>query len=118
METTTLVLLLIVLLVTVYFLFFRRTNSLPGPWTPIPFIGFAPNIAYALYKGEPFYKFFMKLSLKYGSVYSFTALGRLVVVLNDHEAIREAFQDTKLNDRGLHGKLVAKMFSKTRKLIY
>ncbi len=117
METTTLVLFLIVLLVTAYFLFFRKTNLPPGPWTPIPFIGFAPNIAYALHKGEPLYKFFMKLGVKYGSVYSFIALGRPVVVLNDHEAIREAFQDSKINDRGDNGEIQEKMFGRTSKWI-
>ncbi len=116
METTTLVLFLIVLFVTVYFLFFRKTNLPPGPWAPIPFIGFAPNVAYALHKGEPLYKFYTRLGLKYGSVFSYTALGRQIVVFNDYKAIREAFQDTKLNDRGDHGELIAKMFSKTCKL--
>ncbi|XP_072014922.1 cytochrome P450 2G1-like [Amphiura filiformis] len=77
-----------------------KSNLPPGPWTPIPYIGFAPNIAYALYKGEPLYTFLMKLGNKHGQVFSFTALGMHVVVLNEYQAIREAFQDTKLSDRG------------------
>ncbi len=114
MEATTLALLLIVILVTAFFLFFKKTNLPPGPWTPIPYIGYALNIVYVLYKGEPLYKFLMKLGQKYGNIFSFTALGIPVIVLNDYQAIREAFQDTKLSDRG-DNEMQAKVFSRNCK---
>ena len=116
MEVTTLVLLLIVILVTALFLLSKKTNLPPGPWTPIPFIGHAPNIAYALYKGELLSKVFMKLGQKYGNVLSFTALGIRVVVVNDAEATREAFQDPKLCDRG-GDELQAKFFGRFCKIV-
>ncbi|XP_072015656.1 cytochrome P450 2A10-like [Amphiura filiformis] len=94
------ILLLVIIVAAVFFFLSKKRNLPPGPWTPIPYIGFAPNIAYALYKGESLYKFLVKLGNKYGQVFSFTALGIPVVVLNDYKAIREAFQDTKLSDRG------------------
>ncbi|XP_072015478.1 cytochrome P450 2B19-like [Amphiura filiformis] len=100
------ILLLVVIIVSVIFFLSKKTNLPPGPWTLIPYIGFAPNIAYALYKGEPLYKFLTKLGNKYGQVYSFTALGMHIVVLNEYKAIREAFQDIKLNDRGENEMLV------------
>ena len=106
MEATTLVLFLIIILVTAFLLLSKKTNLPPGPWTPIPYIGYAPNIAYALYKDEPLYKYFLKLAQKYGNVFSFTTFGVRVVVLNDYVAIREAFQDTKLCGRS--GKLFSK----------
>ncbi|XP_072014960.1 cytochrome P450 2B5-like [Amphiura filiformis] len=70
------------------------------------------NIVYALYKGEPLHKFFVKLGNRYGQVFSFTALGIPVVVLNENQAIREAYQDTKLSDRG-ENKMQAKVYSPT-----
>ncbi|XP_072015542.1 vitamin D 25-hydroxylase-like isoform X2 [Amphiura filiformis] len=94
------ILLLVVIVAAVVFFLSKKRNLPPGPWIPIPYIGFAPNIAYALYKGESLYKFLVKLGNKYGQVFSFTVLGIPVVVLNDYKAIREAFQDTKLSDRG------------------
>ncbi|XP_072014917.1 cytochrome P450 2A10-like [Amphiura filiformis] len=89
-----------------------ESNLPPGPWTPIPYIGFAPNIAYALYKGEPLYKVLVKLGNKHGQVFSFTALGIPIVVLNEYQAIREAFQDIKLSDRG-ESKMQVKAFGRT-----
>ncbi|XP_072014919.1 cytochrome P450 2A10-like [Amphiura filiformis] len=106
------ILLMVVILVTVFFFLSKKSNLPPGPWTLIPYIGFAPNIAYALYKGEPLYKFLMGLSNKYGQVFSFTALGIPIVVLNEFKAIRDAFQDTKLNDRG-ENEMQAKVFSRS-----
>ncbi|XP_072015480.1 cytochrome P450 2G1-like [Amphiura filiformis] len=106
------ILLLCVILVTVFFFLSKKNNLPPGPWNPIPYIGFAPNIAYALYKGEPLYKFLIKLGNKHGQVFSFTALGMPIVVLNEYQAIREAFQNTKLSDRG-ENKIQAKVLSRS-----
>ncbi|XP_072015479.1 cytochrome P450 2G1-like [Amphiura filiformis] len=106
------ILLLCVILVTVFFFLSKKSNLPPGPWTPIPYIGFAPNIAYALYKGEPLYKFLLKLGNKHGQVFSFTALGMPIVVLNEYQAIREALKDTKLSDRG-ENEMQAKIFSRS-----
>ncbi|XP_072014941.1 cytochrome P450 2A9-like [Amphiura filiformis] len=106
------VLVLIVILGSVFFFFFKKSNLPPGPWTLIPYIGFAPKIAYALYKGEPLYKFLAKLGQKHGHVFSFTALGIPFVVLNDYQAMREALQDTKLNDRG-ENKTLIRIFGKS-----
>ncbi|XP_072014928.1 cytochrome P450 2B4-like [Amphiura filiformis] len=110
---TSILLLFVILVTTVVFFFLSKKSNLPpGPWTLIPYIGFAPNIVYALYKGEPLYKFLVKLGNKYGQVFSFKALGMPIVVLNENQAIREAFQDMKLSDRG-ENKMQAKVFSRT-----
>ncbi|XP_072014943.1 cytochrome P450 2B5-like [Amphiura filiformis] len=104
--------LLVVIIVTVFFFFFKKSNLPPGPWTLIPYLGFAPNIVYAQSKGEPLYKFLMKLGSKYGQVFSFTAFGTPVVVLNQYQAIREAFQDAKLSDRVMKMKIFGRHFIK------
>ncbi|XP_072016399.1 cytochrome P450 2G1-like [Amphiura filiformis] len=104
--------LLFVILALMFFFLSRKNNLPPGPLTLIPYIGFAPSVAYSLYKGERLNKFLMKLGNKYGQVYSFTVFGMPIVVLNEYQAIREAYQDTKLNDRG-ENELQAKMFSRT-----
>ncbi|XP_072014961.1 cytochrome P450 2G1-like [Amphiura filiformis] len=98
--------------IAVFFFLSKKSNLPPGPWTLLPYIGFAPHIVYALYKGEPLHKFLVKLGNKYGQVFSFTALGMPVVVLNENQAIREAYQDTKLSDRG-ENKMQAKVFSRS-----
>ena len=106
--------LLAVILTTIFHILSKKQNLPPGPWNLVPFLGHAPNIAYALYKGVPLYKYLVQLSKRYGKVYSFTALGTHFVVLNDNKSIREAFQDTRLNDRG-DDELVDKFFSRSCK---
>ena len=106
--------LLAVILLTILYSLSRKQNLPPGPWHLVPFLGYAPNIVYALYKGVPLYKYLVKLSQRYGSVYSFTALGIPFVILNDITSIRKAFQDTKLNDRG-DNEMQAKVFSRSCK---
>ncbi len=44
-------------------------------------------------------QFFQTMAHKYGDVFSFKALGYVVVVLNSYETIKEAFQNPLLNDR-------------------
>ncbi|XP_072016410.1 cytochrome P450 2G1-like [Amphiura filiformis] len=105
-------LMFVIIVTAVFFFQSKKSNLPPGPWTLIPYIGFAHNIAYSIYKGEPFYKFLVKLGNKHGQVYSFTALGIPIVVLNEYKAIREAFQDTKLNDRG-ENEMQVKAFGRT-----
>ncbi len=42
---------------------------------------------------------FQRMAHKYGDVFSFKALGYVVVVLNSYKTIKEAFQNPLLNDR-------------------
>ena len=104
----------VVFVLTIAYLWSRRKNLPPGPWGVIPFIGYAPNIVYALYKGVELHKYLIELGRRYGKMYSFTAFGIPVVVLNDMKLIREAFQRMTLNDRG-DNELQAKLFSRTCK---
>ena len=106
--------LLAAILAIILHMLFRKQNLPSGPWHVIPFLGYAPNIVYALYKGVPLYKYLVKLSQRYGSVYSFTVFGIPFVVLNDNTAIREAFQNIKLQDRG-DNEMQAKLFSRSCK---
>ena len=106
--------LLAVILAIILHMLSRKQNLPPGPWHLVPFLGHTPNIVYALYKGVPLYKYLVELSKRYGSVYSFTAMGIPFVILNDNASIREAFQDTKLNDRG-DNEMQAKLFSRSCK---
>ena len=105
----------VIFVLTIAYLWSRRKNLPPGPWGVIPFIGYAPNIVYALYKGVELQKYLIALGRRYGKMYSFTAFGIQVVVLNDMTLIREAFQRMTLNDRG-DNELQAKLFSPTCKL--
>ncbi|XP_072015539.1 cytochrome P450 2A10-like [Amphiura filiformis] len=109
---TSIFLLFVIFVTAVFFFLSKKSNLPPGPLTLIPYIGFAPSIAYSLYKGEPLYKFLMHLGNKHGQVFSFTALGIPIIVLNEYQAIREAFQNTKLSDRGKN-EMQAKVFSPT-----
>ena len=106
--------LLTVIFLTILYSLSRNQNLPPGPWHLVPFLGHAPNIVYALYKGVPLYKYLVKLSHRYGSVYSFTALGIPFVILNDIASIRKAFHDTRLNDRG-DNEMQTKIFSRSCK---
>ena len=93
----------------------RRVKNLPpGPWGIIPFIGYAPNIAYALYRGETLPEYFSELAKRYGKCFSFRAFGIPVVVLNDVKLIREAFQTATLNDR-VENENIVKVMSRTSK---
>ena len=78
----------------------RRPKHLPpGPWG-WPLVGYLPNLAISIYRtGLTNHEFLAKLAHKYGSVFSMNLVGNLVVVLDKHEAVKEAFNNPDLSDR-------------------
>ena len=77
----------------------KYQNLPPGPngW---PLLGYLPNLGISLYRSgkQPFH-LFADLANKYGKVYSMYLGSRLVIILNGHEEIKEAFMNQLLNDR-------------------
>ncbi|XP_038061585.1 cytochrome P450 2F3-like [Patiria miniata] len=93
------VVLIAVSLAVTYGLWNRRGNLPPGPWG-LPYFGLVPYLLlmdwlYGLQRHEAL----ARVAGRYGKVFSFTAFGRVVVVLNDAEAIKEAYQRREMNDR-------------------
>ncbi|XP_071808795.1 cytochrome P450 2J4-like [Asterias amurensis] len=77
----------------------RRADLPPGPWG-LPYFGMVPYFflvewLFGLQRREILENF----GAKYGKIFSFTAFGRLVVVLNDGQTIKEVYQLQELNDR-------------------
>ena len=74
-------------------------NLPPGP-TGWPLLGYLPNLGISLYRSgkQPFH-LFTDLANNYGKVYSMFMGSRLVIILNGHESIKEAFMNQLLNDR-------------------
>ena len=71
----------------------------PGPWG-VPFFGYLPQMAIAAKRhGQQPHDVFDALSTKYGNIFSLKMGTKLVVVLNDFESIKQAFQNHDLNDR-------------------
>ncbi|KFM76951.1 Cytochrome P450 18a1, partial [Stegodyphus mimosarum] len=73
----------------------RRYNLPPGP-IGLPLLGYLPFIERRSFVS------FTKLSKKYGKIYSLYLGRTLVVVLNDHKLIKEAFHQQALLDRPPH----------------
>ncbi len=77
----------------------RHGNIPPGPWC-FPVLGYLPNIAFqSRFNGLPLPAVFLRLSRKYGSVFSLYLGDHLCIVLNSQEAVTEAFMNPKINDR-------------------
>ncbi|XP_072024662.1 cytochrome P450 2J4-like [Amphiura filiformis] len=77
----------------------RPSNMPPGPWS-VPILGSLPYLVRAKYMSpmEP-HRLFVAIARKYGNIFSLNVFGYNAVVLNTHEAIKEAFQNPLLNDR-------------------
>ncbi|XP_071803788.1 cytochrome P450 2J5-like [Asterias amurensis] len=73
----------------------RPRNLPPGPWE-WPLLGSLPTLALA--SGEP-YEVFLKMSKKYGPIFTLSILGQRIVVVHGYDAIKDAFQNPSLNDR-------------------
>ncbi|XP_072051373.1 cytochrome P450 2J4-like [Amphiura filiformis] len=78
----------------------RRPKHLPpGPWG-WPLVGYLPNLVISIYRtGMTNHEFLAKLARKYGSVFSMNLGGNLVVVLDKHDAVKEAFNNPDISDR-------------------
>ena len=77
----------------------QQSNLPPGPWS-VPLLGTLPYLVFTMCRSsmKP-WQIFQTLALKYGDVFSFNALGYVVIVLNSYDTIKEAFQNPLLNDR-------------------
>ena len=73
----------------------RPRNLPPGPWE-WPLLGSLPTLALA--SGEP-YEVFLKMSKKYGPIFTLSILGQRIIVVHGYDAIKDAFQNPSLNDR-------------------
>ncbi|XP_038045220.1 cytochrome P450 2J5-like [Patiria miniata] len=73
----------------------RPRNLPPGPWG-WPLIGSLPTMALA--PGEP-HEVFLRMSKRYGPIFTLDILGQRLVLVHGYEAIREAFQHPSLSDR-------------------
>ena len=71
----------------------------PGPWG-VPLLGYLPHMALAAKRRKmEAHDVFTELAKTYGNIFSMTLGNKTVVVLNDFETIKEAFQHHDLNDR-------------------
>ncbi|XP_022085314.1 cytochrome P450 2J5-like [Acanthaster planci] len=91
--------LLAMSLFVAYSMWKSKVNLPPGPWG-LPYFGLVPyfilmDLIYGLQRHEAL----ARVAVKYGKVFSFKAFGRVVIVLNDAEAIKEAYQRKEMNDR-------------------
>ncbi|GBN88399.1 Cytochrome P450 18a1, partial [Araneus ventricosus] len=83
----------VALILTLLWWYNRRKYKLPsGPWG-LPFVGYMPFL------GKSPFKTFIKLSEKYGKVFSINLGGDSTVILNDFESVKEAFSDNAILDR-------------------
>ncbi|GBM58604.1 Cytochrome P450 2J6 [Araneus ventricosus] len=83
----------VALILTLLWWYNRRKYKLPsGPWG-LPFVGYMPFL------GKSPFKTFIKLSEKYGKVFSINLGGDSTVILNDFESVKEAFSDNAVLDR-------------------
>ncbi|KAF8783145.1 Cytochrome P450 2J6 like protein [Argiope bruennichi] len=67
----------------------------PGPWG-LPVVGYIP------FMGKYPFKTFIKLSEKYGKVFSLNLGGHYTVILNDFESVKDAFSNNAILDRPPH----------------
>ncbi|XP_035221675.1 vitamin D 25-hydroxylase-like [Stegodyphus dumicola] len=82
--------------VTLHWWYGKRRYKLPPGPIGLPFLGYLPFIE------KRSFITFTKLSKKYGKIYSLYLGRALVVVLNDHKLIKEAFNQQALLDRPPH----------------
>ncbi|XP_072014726.1 cytochrome P450 2J6-like [Amphiura filiformis] len=74
-------------------------NLPPGPWG-WPILGYLPNLALIAYRtGLLPAQLLNLLGKKYGSVFSMKLTGKLVIVLNNFENVKEAFNNPNICDR-------------------
>ena len=86
---------LVVLLCVTYVVWDRRGKLPPGPWG-LPYVGVVPYfVLMECVFGLQRHEILARFAPRYGKVFSFVAFGRVVVVLNDAEAIKEAYQTLK-----------------------
>ncbi|XP_072014714.1 cytochrome P450 2J4-like [Amphiura filiformis] len=74
-------------------------NLPPGPWG-WPVLGYLPNLALIAYRtGLQPAQLLNLLAKKHGSVFSMKVTGKLVIVLNNFENVKEAFNNPNICDR-------------------
>ena len=106
--------IVVFLFLVLVYLLSRYKNLPPGPWG-LPYLGYAPWLAYVMYySDEPLHEHITRLGKRYGKVFSFTVFGTPFVVVNDHQVMKEALNDLRLNDRG-ENEMFMRTFSPTSK---
>ncbi|XP_054720549.1 cytochrome P450 2J4-like [Uloborus diversus] len=88
----TLLLGALIFLSLVYFISRKKRNLPPGPYG-VPYLGYLPFL------GKKPHETLTRLSKKYGTVFSLNLGHSLVVVLNDWEAVKEAFSKSETANR-------------------
>ena len=77
----------------------QRSKLPPGPIS-LPLVGSLPNLVFNLVRtGDEPQHLFAKMAKQYGDVFSLKVGTKLIVVLNGCKSIKEAFQNTRMNDR-------------------
>ncbi|XP_038061587.1 cytochrome P450 2F2-like [Patiria miniata] len=94
---TTVILCLVILLALR--VIFKARYLPPGPWG-FPWLGMVPYFwLVGRLDGVQRHEALAHLAARYGKVFSFTVLGKLVLVLSNKEAVEEVFRRQELNDR-------------------
>ncbi|XP_038059755.1 cytochrome P450 2J6-like [Patiria miniata] len=92
-----------VLLCAVIFLvslwWYRGSKDLPpGPWG-VPVLGLLPRVFLELRRGSHPHLLFAEYAKRYGPVFRARVVNKMLVVLNDHESVKQAFLNPNLSDR-------------------
>ncbi len=104
------ILLFLVLILLISWLIQQPGNLPPGPWR-FPVIGFLPQLAWYMgYKKREMHQIATLLCRKYGQICSFDVFGHVFVVINDFSAIKEAFNNPAISDKGFNNEFEEKMF--------
>ncbi|XP_038061586.1 cytochrome P450 2U1-like [Patiria miniata] len=78
---------------------FKARYLPPGPWG-FPWLGMVPYfLLVGRFGGVQRHEALARLAARYGKVFSFTAFGKVIIVLSDPQAVRELFSRQELNDR-------------------
>ena len=91
--------LLFVILLLVLRWFFRRPKNLPpGPWG-FPILSSLPAVVLGLLTGSQPHHLFARYARRYGPVFHLELFNKSLVILNDYEAVKEAYQHPQFSDR-------------------
>ncbi|XP_022095754.1 cytochrome P450 2J6-like isoform X2 [Acanthaster planci] len=70
----------------------------PGPWG-VPVLGLLPRVFLEQRRGSHPHLLFTEYARHYGPIFSARIVNKTLVVLNDYDSVRQAFQNPNLSDR-------------------